>query len=51
VADRAVHKVMVCSGNGKRIVVVERSKDATESTINVILNWNEELLRLAGSGN
>ena len=38
------------SPDGKRIVVVERSKDATESSINVILNWNEELLRLTRSG-
>jgi serine/threonine-protein kinase len=38
------------SPDGKRIVVVERSKDAAESNINVILNWNEELLRLTGSG-
>ncbi|HEX4544465.1 MAG TPA: protein kinase [Candidatus Acidoferrum sp.] len=39
------------SPDGKRFVVVERSKDSTESNINVILNWNEELLRLTGSGN
>jgi serine/threonine protein kinase len=39
------------SPDGKRIVVVERSKDAAESNIQVILNWNEELLRLTGPAN
>src|SRR5215471_7841647 len=38
------------SPDGKRFVVVERSKDSAETNINVVLNWNEELLRLAGSG-
>ena len=39
------------SPDGKRFVVVERSKDTAEANINVVLNWNEELRRLAGSGN
>jgi len=38
------------SPDGKRFVIVERSKDSTESSVNVILNWNAELLRLTGSG-
>jgi len=39
------------SPDGKRLVVVERGKDATETDVNVVLNWHEELLRLAGSVN
>ncbi len=39
------------SPDGKRFVVVERSKDSAETNINVVLNWNEELRRLASSGN
>ena len=37
------------SPDGKRVVVVERSKDSAETAINVVLNWKEELLRLTGS--
>jgi len=36
------------SPDGKRFVVVERSKDAAETNVNVVLNWHEELLRLTG---
>jgi Tol biopolymer transport system component len=39
------------SPDGKRIVLVERNKDTTESNINVVLNWNEELNRLSGTSN
>ncbi len=39
------------SPDGKRFVVVERSKDSAESNINVVLNWNEELVRLTGAAN
>jgi Tol biopolymer transport system component len=39
------------SPDGRRFVIVERSKDSVESNINVILNWNAELLSLTGSGN
>ena len=39
------------SPDGKRFVVVERSKDSTENNVNVVLNWNQELLRLVGAGN
>jgi len=39
------------SPDAKRLVVVERGKDATETDVNVVLNWHEELLRLAGSVN
>lgn len=38
------------SPDGKRFVF-ERIKDSSGSNINVILNWNEELQRLMGSGN
>ena len=37
------------SPDGKRFVVVERGKESSESSINVVLNWNQELLRLTGS--
>ena len=37
------------SPDGKRFVVVERNKDTTENNVNVVLNWSEELARLAGS--
>ena len=39
------------SPDGNRFVIVERNKDSTESNINVVLNWNEELARLSGSAN
>jgi eukaryotic-like serine/threonine-protein kinase len=39
------------SPDGKRFVVVERGKDSAENNLNVVLNWTEELLRLAGSAN
>ena len=39
------------SPDGKRFVVVERSKDSAETDANVVLNWQEELLRLAGPVN
>ena len=39
------------SPDAKRLVAVERGKDATETDVNVVLNWHEELLRLAGSVN
>jgi len=35
--------------DGKRLVVVERGKDSAQNDLNVVLNWNEELLRLAGA--
>ena len=37
------------SPDGKRFVVVERTKDSRENSINVVLNWNEELRRLSGA--
>jgi eukaryotic-like serine/threonine-protein kinase len=39
------------SPDGKRLVVVERGKDSPETDVNVVLNWHEELLHLAGSVN
>ena len=39
------------SPDGKRFVVVERGKDSAETDVNVVLNWQEELLRLAGPVN
>ena len=39
------------SPDGKRFVVVERGRDSTGNNLNVVLNWTEELLRLAGSVN
>jgi Tol biopolymer transport system component len=35
---------------GKRIVVVERVKDPDGGNVKVVLNWNQELQSLAGSG-
>ena len=35
------------SPDGKRFVVVGRGKESAEHNLNVVLNWTEELLRLA----
>jgi Tol biopolymer transport system component len=39
------------SPDGKRLVVAERGKDSAENDLNVVLNWPEELFRLAGPAN